>query len=312
MSLAQDLRFAHRMLLKNPGFATVAILTLALGIGANTAIFSYVDGILLKPLPYANPERICMVWEKPPGGGRNGISTLNYLDWASQNQVFDHIAAQRYDSITLTGAGKPIRLRAVKVSAGYFEIFGARAALGRTFAPDEDQLGKPRTAILSNRLWKSQFGEAKDIIGRKILLDSEPYTIIGVMPAASPFDRQFNEIWTPLVFEPKDMSRNFHWFIASARLKEGVTLVQARAQMNLIGERIARLYPDSNKGWGVQVDRFEDRLVGDQLRTSLYVLLGAVGAVLLIGCANLANLTIPTFALEGHLGQFLLYLERQL
>ncbi len=292
MSLIQDLRFGTRMLIKNPGFATVAILTLALGIGANTAIFSYVDGVLLKPLPYKNPERICMVWEKPPGSDRNGISTMNYLDWANQNTVFDHMAGQRGDSVAMTGSGKPVQLRAAKVSAGYFDIFGVHAALGRTFAAGEDQLGKPLTAVLSHKLWKNQFGGASDIIGRKILLDSEPYTIIGVMPAESPFDRRFSEIWLPLVFQPKDMTRNFHWFISYARLKDGVTIDQARAQMKLIGDRIANLYPDSNKGWGVTVDRFEDRIVGDQLRQSLYVLLGAVGAVLLIGCANLANLTL--------------------
>src|ERR1043165_1888907 len=250
MSLAQDLRFGARMLIKNPGFAAVAVLTLSLGIGANTAIFSYVDGVLLKPLPYKHPERICMVWEKPPGSERNGISTLNYLDWTHQNTVFEHMAAQRGDSVTLTGSGKPIQLRAAEVSAGYFEIFGVRAALGRTFAADEDQLGKPHTAVLSHKLWKSQFGEAKDIIGRKILLDSEPHTIIGVMPAESPFDRRGSEIWLPLVFQPKHMTRNFHWFIAYANLKEGVTIDQARAQMKVIGERIAKLYPDSNKGWG--------------------------------------------------------------
>jgi putative ABC transport system permease protein len=280
------------MLLRSPGFTTVAILTLALGIGANTAIFSYVDGVLLRPLPYAHPERICMVWEKPPGGERNGISTMNYLDWASQNTVFDRMAGQRFDSVTMTGIPKPIQLRAARVSSGYFDIFGVSAALGRTFAPDEDQRGKPHVAVLSNRLWKNQFGAAKDIIGRKILLDSEPYTVIGVLPADSPFDRRFNEIWLPLVFGPKDMTRNFHWFISYARLKEGVTLEQARAQMSGIGARIAKLYPDSNKGWGVTVDRFEDRVVGDQLRRSLYVLLAAVAAVLLIACANLANLTL--------------------
>ena len=280
------------MLLRSPGFTIVATLTLALGIGANTAIFSYVDGVLLKPLPYAHPERICMVWEKPPGFDRNGISTLNYLDWASQNTVFDRMAGQRGESVTMTGIPKPVQLRAAKVSAGFFDIFGATAALGRTFAPDEDQRGKPHVAVLSNRLWKNQFGGAKDIIGHKILLDSEPYTVIGVLPADSPFDRQFSEIWLPLVFEPKDMTRNFHWFISYARLKEGVTIEQTRSQMKVIGERIAKLYPDSNKGWGVTVDRFEDRVVGDQLRRSLYVLLGAVAAVLLIACANLANLTL--------------------
>src|SRR5882724_5696000 len=161
MSMIQDLRYGCRMLLRNPGFSIVATLTLALGIGANTAIFSYVDGILLKPLPYEHPERICMVWEKPPGGDRNGISTLNYLDWASQNSVFDHMAGQRGDSLTLTGLDKPVQLRAAEVSAGYFEIFGIRAALGRTFVAGEDQQGKPHVAVISNKLWKSRFGEAK-------------------------------------------------------------------------------------------------------------------------------------------------------
>src|SRR5579884_1562424 len=155
------------MLLKNPGFTTVATLTLALGIGANTAIFSYVNGVLLEPLPYAHPERICMVWEKPPGYDRNGISTLNYLDWASQNTVFDRMAGQRFESVTMTGVQKPVQLRAAKVSAGFFDIFGIGAALGRTFAPDEDQRGKPHVAVLSNKLWKNQFGGVKDIIGRK-------------------------------------------------------------------------------------------------------------------------------------------------
>ena len=292
MSLAQDFRFGARMLIRSPGFALVATVTLALGIGANTAIFSYFDGVLLKPLPYAHPERICMVWEKPPGGGRNGISTLNYLDWASQNKVFDHIAAQRGDSVTMTGLDKPVQLHAARVSAGYFEIFGIRPVLGRTFVDGEDQADKPHVAVLSNRLWKNQFGAAKDIVGRKVILDAEPFTIIGVLPAESPFDRQFSDLWTPFVFEAKDMTRNFHWFVAFARLKPGVTLDQARAQMNIIGERIAQLYPDSNKGWGVAVDRLADRIVGDQLRQSLYILLGTVGAVLLIGCANLANLTL--------------------
>ncbi|MES1261374.1 MAG: ABC transporter permease, partial [Acidobacteriota bacterium] len=292
MSLAQDLRFGSRMLLRNPGFAIVAVLTLALGIGANTAIFSYVDGVLLKPLPYEHPERICMVWEKPPGGDRNGISTLNYLDWASQNTVFDHMAARRGDSMTLSGSGEPVQLRAAQVSAGFFGIFGVRAALGRTFVQGEDQLGKPRVVVLSHRLWKNRFGEARGVIGRKIILNSQPYEVVGVLPADSPYDRGYSEIWTPLVFEPKDMTRNFHWFISYARLKEGVTLQQAQAEMKVIGARIEKLYPDSNKGWSVRVDRFTDQVVGDQLRNSLYVLLAAVGAVLLIGCANLANLTL--------------------
>jgi putative ABC transport system permease protein len=289
--LLQDVRFAARMLRASPGFTIVAMLTLALGIGANTAIFSFVDGVLLKPLPYQHPERILMVWEKPPGGERNGISTLNFLDWKAQNTVFDAMAAQRGESMTMSG-DEPVELRASLVSAPYFDIFGVQATLGRTFTAGEDQLGAPRVVVMSHRLWQNRFGGDKNILGRKLILNGYPYDVIGVLPQDSSFDRAFSEIWAPLVFEPKDMTRNFHWFLSYARLKEGVTLKQAQEQMKIIGARIEKAYPDSNKGWNVTVDRFADRLVGNQLRQSLYVLLAAVGAVLLIGCANLANLTL--------------------
>jgi putative ABC transport system permease protein len=289
--LLQDVRFAVRMLWASPGFTIVAILTLALGIGANTAIFSFVDGVLLKPLPYQHPERILMVWEKPPGAMRNGISTLNFLDWKAQNTVFDGMAAQRGESMTMSG-DEPVELRASLVSAPYFDIFGVQATLGRTFAAGEDQLGAPRVVVMSHRLWQNRFGGDKNILGRKLILNGYPYDVIGVLPQDSSFDRAYSEIWAPLVFEPKDMTRNFHWFRSYARLKEGVSLEQSQEQMKIIGARIEKAYPDSNKGWNVTVDRFADRLVGNQLRQSLYVLMAAVGAVLLIGCANLANLTL--------------------
>jgi putative ABC transport system permease protein len=290
--LLQDLRFGIRTLRKSPGFAVVAVLTLAIGIGANTAIFSFVNGVLLKPLPYGEPERIVRVLEKPPGGGRNGISTLNFLDWQKQNTVFDYMAAQTGGSVTLTGVDEPVQLRGARASAHYFDIFGIKAALGRTFAADEDQLGKERVAVLSHSLWTSQFGADPEIVGRSITLDGYPHTVIGVLPPGSAFDRAFAQIWRPLAFEPQNMTRNFHWFGAYARLKRGVTLKQAIAQMDVIGARIAKDYPDSNKGWGVNVEPFADTVVGTQLRQSLYVLLAAVGMVLLIGCANLANLTL--------------------
>src|SRR2546423_11064702 len=155
--LRQDIQYGLRSLLKSPGFTIVAISTLAIGIGANTAIFSFVDGVLLKPLPYAEPERIVRVLEKPPGGGRNGISTLNYLDWQKDNTVFDYMAAQTGGSVTLTGVTEPVQLRGSRVSPYYFDIFGIKATLGRTFAADEDQQGKDHVAILSHVLWESQF-----------------------------------------------------------------------------------------------------------------------------------------------------------
>ena len=287
------MRYAFRTLLRSPGFTIVALLTLALGIGANTAIFSFVNGVLLKPLPYQDPHSIVMVWEKPPGGYRNWNSTLNFLDWKSQNNVFQAMAAVRYGgSVTLTGAGDPVELAASSVSAPYFDIFGVRAALGRTFASDEDQAGKSQVVILSHRLWQSRFGADPKILGRSLTLNGKPCTVIGVLPAHGPFDRSYAELWMPLTFEPRDMTRDYHWFMTCARLKSGVTLEKAQAEMNTIGARIADAYPQSNKGWGVTVERFEDQLVGRQLRSSLYVLLAAVGAILLIGCANLANLTL--------------------
>jgi putative ABC transport system permease protein len=287
-----DVRFALRTLLKSPGFTIVALATLAIGIGANTAIFSFVDGVLLKPLPYEHAERIMRVLEKPPGGGRNGISTLNYLDWQRENTVFEFMAAQTGGSVTLTGVSEPVELRGALVSPRYFDIFGIKPPLGRTFADGEDQPGKNHVAVLSHAMWESRFGADPKIIGRSILLEGEPYTVVGVLPAAGAFDRGYAQIWRPLTFEPQNMTRNFHWFGSFARLKPGVTLQQARAQMDTIGARIARDYPDSNKDWGVVVEPFSEILVGSQLRQSLYVLLAAVGMVLLIGCANLANLAL--------------------
>lgn len=290
--LLKDLQYAYRTLIKSPGFTLVCLLTLAVGIGANTAIFSFVDSVLLKPLPYTDADRIVRVLEKPPLGARNGISTLNYLDWQRANTVFDHMAAQAGGPVTLTGFAEPVQLRGGRVSAHYFEIFGIQATLGRTFAAGEDEIGKEHVAVLSHVLWSTQFGGDPKWIGRTIRLDGEPYTVIGVLPEGSAFDRAYNQIWRPLAFQPENMTRNFHWFGSFAKLKPGVTLEKARAQMDSIGARIARDYPDSNKGWGVVVERFSEVLVDSDLRRSLYVLLAAAGMVLLIGCANLANLTL--------------------
>jgi putative ABC transport system permease protein len=287
-----DIRYAVRGLLKAPGFAAVAILTLALGIGANSAIFSFIDGVLLKPLPYPEPERILLLWEKPPGGGNNVVSALNFLDWRQQSSVFTAVAAITGRSVTLTGRGEPQLLRAARTSAGYFEILGIKPMLGRTFAPDEDTPGKEKVVVLSYRTWASTFGAEPGLVGQTITLDGESHTVIGVMPRGSVFDRTFNGMWRPLAFTPAERTRNFHWLQVFARLKPGVTIEQARAQMDGIGANIARDYPDSNKGWGVSVVPYANSIVGPQLRSSLYVLLAAVGMLLLIGCANLANLTL--------------------
>lgn len=290
--LMQDLRYGVRTLSKTPSFTIVALLTLALGIGANTAIFSFVDAVLLKPLPYADAGRIVRVLEKPPMGERNGISALNYLDWKNQNSVFEYMTAFTDPVATLTGKGEPVQLRIGAVAPDYFKIFGVHTVLGRPLVAGEDQPGKNHVVVLSHAVWQAQFGGDPKLIGKTIRLDGQPDTVVGVLPAGGAFDRLYAQIYTPLVFKPENMTRNFHWLASFAKLKPGVTLAAARQQMNAIGARIAHDYPDSNKGWGVVVERYSDILVGPGLKQSLYILLAAVVMVLLISCANIANLML--------------------
>lgn len=297
-TILQDARYAWRMLKKTPGFTSFAVLSIALGLGANTAIFSLVNGVLLKSSGYPHPERIVQLWEKPPGGMRNSISPADYLDWARQNQSFSSIAAQTWGTMSFTAGGQPQPLLAGIVSAPYFNVFGIKAALGRTFAKDEDQPGKGNVVVLSHRVWQSLFGSDPNAIGRRILLNGDRYTVIGVLPGSSEFDRRPEEIWVPLVF-PTHVARDYHYLSAFARLKPGVTLRQAQAEMSAITAHIAELYPAIKKGWGATVDRYLDRMVGTQMSLSLTVLMWAVVAVLLIGCANLANLLMARATLRS-------------
>ncbi len=256
--------------------------------------------MLLSPLPYPESDRIVRVLEKLPRGGINGISTLNYLDWANQNTSFEYMAAEAGWRATLTGGDEPVLIQAARVSASYFDIFGATAALGRTFLPGEDQRGEDRVVLLSHVLWESRFGSDPTILGQDIFLDGEAYTAIGVLQKDGPFDRAAAQIWKPLAFQPSNMTRNFRWLGASAKLKPGVTLEQARAEMDVIGRRIADAYPDSNRDWGIAVDRLADVVIGPQLRTAVTVLFSATALVLLIGCANLANLILARSISRGN------------
>jgi putative ABC transport system permease protein len=280
------------VLRNNPGFAAVAIATIALAIGANTAMFSFVNGLLLSPLPYPDADRIVRVLERPPNGGINSISTLNYLDWANQNAVFDYMTAEVGWVATLTGGGEPVSIHGARVSARYFDIFGVKPALGRTFLQGDDQLGNDRVVLLSHVLWNSRFASDPTILGRHILLDGEAHTVIGVLPKGSPFDRASAQIWKPLAFEPENMTRDYRWLGASAKLKAGVSLETAQAEMDVIARRIGSAHPDSNKGWSVAVDRLADVVISPGLHTAVTVLFAATLFVLLIGCANLANLTL--------------------
>ncbi|MBO0798304.1 MAG: ABC transporter permease, partial [Blastocatellia bacterium] len=290
--LWQDLRYAARTLRERPGFTVAVVLTLALGLGANAAIFSFVNAVLLKPLPYPDPERIVSVWEKRPDGLSNYITTLNFLDWERQNHCFQFLSAVTGDMVTLTDSGSPEQLYVQRVSASYFKALGVEATMGRTFDASENEVGNDLEVVLSNRIWQSRFGGDPQVIGRKITLDAKSYTIIGVLPANSTFGRMQAVMWLPLAFTPANMTRDYHWLFAIARLGPGVTLKQARDEMDTIGARIAALYPESKKGWGVKVDPYIDEVVQPGLRRSLWVLLAAVGAVLLIGCANVANLSL--------------------
>jgi putative ABC transport system permease protein len=297
----QDFGYALRVLRREPGFTFFAVLTIALALGANAAIFSLVDGVLLKSAGYPEPERIVQIWEKPPGGGRNSIAPANYIDWTRQSASFDSMAAVSGAALSyLPGesGGVPLSLRAGVVSAPYFDVFGVKAALGRTFAPDEDQRGKQKVAILTHRMWMNLMGGDRGIVGRSILLNGEPYNVIGVLPGASEFERRPSDLYIPLAF-PAQVPRNYHSYSSVARLKRGVSLEQAQTEMSAIAAGIAERYPDVKKGWGAVVDRYIDRIVGDPMRLSLKVLMWAVGAVLLIGCANLANLLMARATLRS-------------
>ena len=285
-------RQAIRQLRTSRGFSAVAIATIALTIGANTAMFSLVNGMLLRPLPYPDPDRIVRVLERLPSGGISGISTLNYLDWARENTVFEYMAAEAGWRATLTGGTEPVLIQAARTSAHYFDIFAVKPALGRTFLPGEDQLGKDHVVLLSHALWESRFGADSSLLGRDIRLDGEPYTVVGVLPKGGPFDRASAQLWAPLALRPSDSKRDYRWLGASAKLKPGVPFQRARNEMSAIGRRLADAHPESNKGRSVAVDRLSDVLISPDLRTAVSVLFAGTALVLLIGCANLANLAL--------------------
>lgn len=294
--MLQDIRYALRQLGKNRGFAAIAILTLALGIGANTAIFSVVNGVLLRPLPFKDPSRLVRVWHVPPAKSFPGmtqftVSPANYLDWQKQNHVFESTAIYGYRGFTLSGTQNPEQVVASTVSSGFFETLGVQPMLGRVFTADEDQPGHANVVVLSYRFWQQHYGRNRSIAGQYITLDGQKYLVTGVLPRSFTFP-DFAQAWTPFGWTDKDRAvRGNHNDVVIARLKPGVDLKQAQAEMNTISQRLEQLYPEDDKGWGAVVVPLHDDMVGN-VRPALLVLLGAVGFVLLIACVNVANLAL--------------------
>ncbi|HYP26606.1 MAG TPA: ABC transporter permease [Blastocatellia bacterium] len=298
--LLKDIRYGLRMLLKKPGFTAVAIIALALGIGANTAIFSVVDTVLLRPLPYDTPDELVWIWETnlPSDIKTEPASPPNYLDWKSQNQVFEEMMAFATTKPILSSGGEPERVTAGVVTAGFFSVLRAQPALGRTFVADEEKQGNNRVVVLGHGLWQRRFGSDPEIIDKPIILNGNPYVVVGVMPPGfqhpKPNVSQPPEMWMPLV-PTAYAARRGDFLNVIARTKPGVTVEQARAEMNVIASGLEQQYPATNANWGVTVLPLHDMFVGD-VRLMISILAGAVGFLLLIACANVANLLLTRAA----------------
>jgi putative ABC transport system permease protein len=296
-SLLKDLRYATRSLLRRPGFTAVAVITLALGIGANTAIFSVVHGVLIQPLPYPDSDQLVALrqanLETNPAQLDTQIAPGNFLEWQRQNTSFAGLAAYRTVSYNLTGDGNPERLLAARVSSGLFKLLGARPLWGRDFLAADDQPGREKVVVISQGLWHRRFGGWGDVLGKTLKLDGEDYVIVGVMPSAFRMpDQRERELWTPMAF--KDSEKTLYqarYIDAVARLKPYVSFAQAQAEMTAIAARLAQEHPEANTGWTIRVTPLLDFVVGD-VKKVLSVLFGAVALILLIACANVANLLL--------------------
>ena len=297
-TLAADLRYALRVMSRTPSFAVAVITVLALGIGANTAIFSIVNAVLLRPIPFEEPERLVRLFHTPPQSAFPGMSTFslspaNFYDWQREVQSFEGMAMYRFRQFALTGSGNARAVVAGAVGAGFFDIVRARPALGRVFRPEEDTQAGKRVVILSDGFWKSQFAGASDVIGGSLKLDGEAYTIVGVMPATASvpsWGAMARDIWVPMALSDDERAvRENHNQQGVARLKSDVDLARAQSELDVISARLEREFPQANAGWGAVIIPLQELIVGD-VRRSLVMLLGAVALVLLIACANVGNL----------------------
>jgi putative ABC transport system permease protein len=293
-NLLQDIRYGIRTLAKNPGFTAVAVLTLALGIGANTAIFSVVESLLLRPLPYPQPERLVEIANTYlPQIPKAGLSPGDYADWRRQNASFSEMGtyAKILQGFNLSGEGEPQRVQAAYVDSGLFPMLGVRPVAGRSFVPEEDSAGSAPVVVLGHRLWQSRFGGDARVAGRSISLDNQRYTVVGVLPGGMQLLRSA-DLWMPIGQFNDDLTEHVHHqFVAIARRKPGVSLEQARDEVGRLNQQETIAYPDAHKNFGVLVQPMQDPSTA-QLRTTLLVLFGAVGLVLLIACANIVNLLL--------------------
>jgi len=314
----QDLKFAIRSLKRKPGFSAIVILTLALGIGANAAVFTLVDAVILRPLPFHNPQQLVMLWEKPPEFDHNSVSGLTYLDWHDQSISFQSMAGIASGKSAITTPGAPTQVTSESVSQQYFDLLGVTPEMGRTFTQDDLRAGRGNVAVISHRFWLQQFVANSGAIGASMAIDGKSYTLIGVLPADFHLVEDC-DVWIPLVLERGKATRNSHFLRVIGRLKPSVSLEVARAEMSVIASHIGEVSPETNRGWGVKVAPLQQELIGPELSQTSMILFGAVAFVLLIACANVANLLLVRgatrtreIAVRASLGAGRLRIARQL